>query len=72
MQHSGGIPGFSTLVAFAPSRNLGVVILSNADEKAVWNIKIFTRILDDVLGTQTSKTLDARYLLSHHLYCSVL
>ncbi|EJF60228.1 beta-lactamase/transpeptidase-like protein [Dichomitus squalens LYAD-421 SS1] len=57
VEHTGGNPGFSALVAFLPKHNLGVVILSNADEKAPWNFKIFTRILDDVLGTRMSKTL---------------
>ncbi|EJF60227.1 beta-lactamase/transpeptidase-like protein [Dichomitus squalens LYAD-421 SS1] len=56
VEHTGGIPGFSTLVAFVPQRNLGVVILSNANEKAVWNSKILMRILDDVLGSKTSMT----------------
>ena len=54
MHHSGAVPGFSTLVAFSPSSNVGLVVLSNADEKADWNYMIARRILDDVVGTQTS------------------
>ncbi|KII95457.1 hypothetical protein PLICRDRAFT_170107 [Plicaturopsis crispa FD-325 SS-3] len=32
--HSGGIPGFSTLVTFSPTNNLGVVALANANSNA--------------------------------------
>ena len=54
MHHSGAVPGFSTLVAFSPNSNVGLVVLSNADEKADWNYRIARRILDDVVGTHTS------------------
>ncbi|KAM5537319.1 hypothetical protein V8D89_009049 [Ganoderma adspersum] len=54
--HTGGIPGFSTLVAFSPNSNLGIVILSNADSKAAWNFQILGRILYEVLGVLPAAT----------------
>ncbi|KAI1795412.1 beta-lactamase/transpeptidase-like protein [Ganoderma leucocontextum] len=56
--HNGGIPGFSTLVAFSPNSNLGIVILSNADDKASWNFQILGRILFEILGVLPATTND--------------
>ncbi|PIL26205.1 hypothetical protein GSI_11960 [Ganoderma sinense ZZ0214-1] len=56
--HTGGIPGFSTLVVFSPNSNLGVVILSNADNKASWNFQLLGRILYEVLGVLPAATSD--------------
>ncbi|KAI0655708.1 beta-lactamase/transpeptidase-like protein [Cubamyces menziesii] len=49
IMHTGGIPGFSTIAVFSPSSNLGVVILTNADEKAEQNFVIAKRAFDEVL-----------------------
>ncbi|OBZ75017.1 hypothetical protein A0H81_05171 [Grifola frondosa] len=48
--HTGGIPGFSTLVAFLPTDRLGFVILANAGAKAHENDEIMYRIVDEVFG----------------------
>ncbi|CDO69943.1 hypothetical protein BN946_scf184836.g17 [Trametes cinnabarina] len=49
VSHTGGIPGFSTMTAFSKSRNVGMVILINADEKADYAMTILKRAIDDVL-----------------------
>ena len=59
--HPGGFPGFSALVAFSPNSNLGVVILSNADNKGAWNFQILGRILFDILGVLPATMSDTRY-----------
>ncbi|GBE87232.1 beta-lactamase/transpeptidase-like protein [Sparassis crispa] len=51
LSHTGAIPGFSTQVAFLPADDLGIVILANADDKAVANAAIMYRIIEDVLGS---------------------
>ncbi len=57
MHHTGGIPGFTSIVAFSPSHKLGVVALVNTDESfAIF--KILRKTFDDVLGTQLSETAD--------------
>ena len=48
--HFGAIPGFSTLVAFLPEDNLGVVLLANMDEKQDDNMSILFRVIDEALG----------------------
>ncbi|KAM5537978.1 hypothetical protein V8D89_008454 [Ganoderma adspersum] len=48
--HFGAIPGFSTLVAFLPKDNLGVVLLANMDEKQDDNMSILFRVIDEALG----------------------
>ncbi|KAI0351246.1 beta-lactamase/transpeptidase-like protein [Trametes cingulata] len=49
VSHTGGIPGFSTLTAFSPSSNFGVVVLSNADEQPDHTRVIVKRAFDDAL-----------------------
>ena len=56
IMHTGGIPGFSTIAVFSPSSNLGVVILTNADEKAEQNFVIAKRAFDEVLELPHSDT----------------
>ena len=48
--HSGAIPGFSLLVAFLPHDNLGVVMLTNIDEKLDDTLNILYRVIDEALG----------------------
>ena len=55
VHHTGGVPGFSSLVSFSPSHKLGVVALVNMSG-ALSIIKILRKTLDDVLGTQLSQT----------------
>ncbi|KAJ3521764.1 hypothetical protein NM688_g8973 [Phlebia brevispora] len=50
VMHAGGIPGFSTWVAFLPSDNLGFVALANADGKNEQELTIIYRIIEDYLG----------------------
>ncbi|KAI0363941.1 beta-lactamase/transpeptidase-like protein [Pilatotrama ljubarskyi] len=54
VSHNGAIPGFSTLVAFSPSSNLGVVVLANADEKAGHTLEIMKRAFDEALDLPSS------------------
>ncbi|KAM5537317.1 hypothetical protein V8D89_009047 [Ganoderma adspersum] len=58
VHHTGGMPGFTSVVAFSPSHKLGVVVLVNTDE-ALAVFKILRKTLDDVLGTQLSETADS-------------
>ncbi|THH28151.1 hypothetical protein EUX98_g6035 [Antrodiella citrinella] len=52
--HSGGIPGFSTLVEFLPADDLGIVVLANADAKFQATLQLLTRIIDEALGLDTT------------------
>ncbi|KAH9886942.1 beta-lactamase/transpeptidase-like protein [Cubamyces lactineus] len=54
LMHTGGIPGFSTLALFSPSSNLGVVVLTNADEKHDHNFVIAKRAFDEVFKSARS------------------
>nr|VWO96016.1 Alcohol dehydrogenase 1 [Ganoderma boninense] len=58
VHHTGGIPGFSSIVAFSPSHKLGVVALVNRDE-AVAILKIVKKTFDDVQGTNLSEAADS-------------
>ena len=58
MHHTGGIPGFSSIVAFSPSHKLGVVALINRDE-AVAILKIMKKTFNDILGTNLSATAES-------------
>ena len=55
--HFGAIPGFSTLVAFLPEDNLGVVLLANTDEKQDDNMAILFRVIDEALALPQSALL---------------
>lgn len=50
--HTGGIPGFSTIVGFIPNDNVGVVILSNADEKGREVQSLMYHVFEDLLGLE--------------------
>ncbi|KAI0669583.1 beta-lactamase/transpeptidase-like protein [Trametes maxima] len=66
--HNGGLPGFSTLTAFSPSSNLGIVILINADEQGEHAWAILRRAFDDVLGRTSSRiVVDALYAVRHNV-----
>ncbi|RPD53640.1 beta-lactamase/transpeptidase-like protein [Lentinus tigrinus ALCF2SS1-7] len=53
ISHAGGIPGTTTITAFSPTRNIGVVILTNASSKDTQVTTILKRVLDEVLGLPT-------------------
>ncbi|KAI0645138.1 beta-lactamase/transpeptidase-like protein [Trametes meyenii] len=57
VSHNGGLPGFSTLTAFSPSSNLGIVVLINADEQGEHAWAILRRAFDDVLDRTSSKVI---------------
>lgn len=48
--HTGAVPGFSTRVLFCPTDGLGMVILANADEKALAVRDISYHIIEKGLG----------------------
>ncbi len=50
--HSGGVAGYVTRVMLVPEENLGVVILTNAEETAAFESVLF-HILDSYLGGPT-------------------
>jgi CubicO group peptidase (beta-lactamase class C family) len=50
--HSGGVAGFVTRVMLVPQENLGVVILTNAEESGAFQSVLF-HILDSFLGGPT-------------------
>lgn len=49
VHHGGNVDGFSTLVAFAPKADIGVVALSNMNGTPVPNVVVY-RVLDELLG----------------------
>ena len=69
--HTGGVPGFVSRVTLVPEENLGVVVLTNADESGAFNsilitclITIFTcRPLIGSLRSRRSKTKKKRMRL---------
>ncbi|KAI4246616.1 MAG: hypothetical protein LQ352_006364, partial [Teloschistes flavicans] len=49
--HSGGLPGFGTLVGYLPNRKYGIVLMGNTAETSnVVQYSLFLRLLDDHLG----------------------
>ncbi|KAH7914454.1 beta-lactamase/transpeptidase-like protein [Hygrophoropsis aurantiaca] len=54
--HSGAIPGFSTLVSFLPSDNVGVVVFANGGDRAAPVTSISEHILDEALHLRESAT----------------
>ena len=56
--HSGGVAGFVTRVMLVPEENLGVVILTNAEEDAAFESVLF-HILDAYLGGPTQDYIAA-------------
>ncbi|KAA1476004.1 beta-lactamase/transpeptidase-like protein [Dentipellis sp. KUC8613] len=58
IEHSGGIPGISTLVTFLPAEGLGFVILTNADTKSFTYNDLPQRIVRDVFGHSEHKPED--------------
>jgi CubicO group peptidase (beta-lactamase class C family) len=56
--HSGGVAGFVTRVLLVPQENLGVVILTNAEEDFAFE-SILYHILDSYLGGQTQDYIAA-------------
>jgi CubicO group peptidase (beta-lactamase class C family) len=52
VSHSGGVAGYVTRVMLVPEENLGVVILTNAEEDAAFESVLF-HILDGYLGGPT-------------------
>ncbi|KAF9218891.1 hypothetical protein BS17DRAFT_790463, partial [Gyrodon lividus] len=57
--HSRAIPGFSTLVSFLPSDEIGVTIFANGGDKAGPVMQILNRILDQALHLDSSLTLSS-------------
>ena len=66
ISHTGGIPGFSTIFGFIPDKQTGVVVLSNADEKAREVVSVFLRALGLAAGAESDSfdVLPQGYALS--------
>jgi hypothetical protein len=58
VSHSGGVAGFVTRVMLVPEENLGVVILTNAEEDVAFEAVLF-HILDGYLGGSTQDYISA-------------
>jgi CubicO group peptidase (beta-lactamase class C family) len=58
VNHSGGVAGFVTRVVLVPEENLGVVILTNAEEGDAFESVLF-HILDTYLGGSTQDYISA-------------
>ncbi len=56
--HTGGVAGFVTMVSLVPQENLGIVILTNAEEDSVFE-SIQFHILDSYLGGATQDYIAA-------------
>lgn len=50
VSHTGGLPGYVSLVALVPEDRLGVVVLTNQEQTGVFRAVLY-RVLDDYLGT---------------------
>lgn len=50
IRHSGGNPGFESLVTFLPSDGIGIVVLINAFDKGDDTEKVTNRVMDIILG----------------------
>ena len=61
LAHGGAIPGFSILTSFSPNKNVGVIVLCNADEKAAAARAILMRTYEAVLGLPSSPVQLERY-----------
>ncbi|KLO13824.1 beta-lactamase/transpeptidase-like protein [Schizopora paradoxa] len=55
IQHTGGIPGFSSSVCFFPNDGFGIAILMNSGDKEAVNEAIQLRIAEDVLGLERTR-----------------
>ncbi|HEY0778338.1 MAG TPA: serine hydrolase [Gemmatirosa sp.] len=49
LQHSGGLPGYTSLVTMLPDARIGVAVLTNAESGAAWEA-ITLRTVDALLG----------------------
>ncbi|MGB7435397.1 MAG: serine hydrolase [Candidatus Acidiferrum sp.] len=58
VNHSGGVAGYVTRVMLVPEENLGVVILTNAEETAAFQAVLF-HVLDAYLGGETEDYIAA-------------
>ncbi|VDB99692.1 unnamed protein product [Peniophora sp. CBMAI 1063] len=54
--HSGSVPGFATLVMFAPYDGVGLTILTNGDDQAKPNKDIAWRLFEAAFGLEPSAT----------------
>ncbi|KAL8700250.1 MAG: hypothetical protein Q9201_005547 [Fulgogasparrea decipioides] len=53
ISHSGGLPGFGSLVGYLSNRQYGIVIMGNtAETSAIVEYTLFFRLLDDYLGVE--------------------
>lgn len=60
--HTGTTWGFTTLVAFVPELNLGMVFLVNSDAPANLRYSLMRRLIDMYRGEETLKDYSAEYL----------
>ncbi|KAF9232374.1 beta-lactamase/transpeptidase-like protein [Melanogaster broomeanus] len=59
VQHSGGLPGFNTLVSFLPSDEIGVTVFVNGYDQIKPMATILNRIFDAALHLDSSLTLSS-------------
>ena len=50
VSHTGGLPGFSTIVGFLPADDLGIVILTNTAEQEANVKRLARRVIEEALG----------------------
>src|SRR5260370_38834194 len=56
--HTGGVAGFVSRVMLVPEENLGVVILTNAEEGGAFDSVLF-RLLDSYFGVSSTALVEA-------------
>ncbi|KAF9230287.1 beta-lactamase/transpeptidase-like protein [Melanogaster broomeanus] len=61
VQHSGGLPGFNTLVSFLPSDEIGVTVFVNGYDQIKPMATILNRIFDAALHLDSSLTLSSAW-----------
>lgn len=59
--HSGGIDGFRSMIGFLPRRQIGIVVLTNADQSLFANAA-FQTVVDFTLGRGTAANWSERFL----------
>ncbi len=56
--HTGGLPGYTSRLAWLPELNLGVAVLTNQESADAWNAIAWT-VLDHYLGVSDTNWVDA-------------
>lgn len=69
ISHSGGVPGFGTIVGYLPNRKYGIVMMGNtAESAAIVEMTLFYHLLDEYLGIENKNRGDIESVVEEILY----